>query len=268
MKLTLTSLCCLVIMVFMSCKDSPKVIKSVNNSSQNATVPIQSTGIFSENESSTQPETNVPPTTSEGMHTVKAVDVLQATRYVYVKVEEDGSEYWIATTKQEVDEGETYFYRGGLLKTNFESKEHNRIFDQIYLVSRIVPVNHANSVTSPNTNTTEDPIKSEMLTAGEVIKVSGSIPISDIIKAPKSYEGKEVQISGRCIKVNPNIMGRNWIHLQDGTQGDFDMVATTSIIIPEGQLVTIKGTINLDVDFGAGYLYDIIMEDAVILKMQ
>ena len=61
-------------------------------------------------------------------------------------------------------------------------------------------------------------------------------------------------------------MGRNWIHLRDGSQDDYDFVVTSSSMIPEGHVVTLSGTLNLDKDFGAGYRYDIIVENAQVIK--
>jgi hypothetical protein len=60
------------------------------------------------------------------------------------------------------------------------------------------------------------------------------------------------------------IMNRNWIHIQDGTGDKLDLTVTTTENIALGSVVTLKGTIALDKDFGAGYRYDIIMEGAVV----
>ena len=63
-------------------------------------------------------------------------------------------------------------------------------------------------------------------------------------------------------------MSRNWAHIQDGTDnnGNFDLTVTTQETVNIDELVTFEGTIALDKDFGAGYFYPIIMEEAVIIK--
>ena len=71
-----------------------------------------------------------------------------------------------------------------------------------------------------------------------------------MVKDPKKYEGKTVQISGKCVKVNPNIMNRNWLHIKDGTKDDFDLVITSDTFFPEGSEVTMKATVVLNKDFG------------------
>ena len=67
------------------------------------------------------------------------------------------------------------------------------------------------------------------------------------------------------VKVNNGIMGRNWVHVEDGSKSGgnpLNLTVTTSLQIPVGSQVTLKGTIALDKDFGAGYRYPIIMENA------
>ena len=94
----------------------------------------------------------------------------------------------------------------------------------------------------------------------------GTIKISDLVSDPKKYEGHTVQLSGKCVKVNPNIMNLNWIHLQDGSKDDFDMVITTNTFVPEGKLITIRAVVSLNRDFGAGYKYDLILENGTLVQ--
>ena len=68
------------------------------------------------------------------------------------------------------------------------------------------------------------------------------------------------------MKVNPNIMNRNWIHIKDGTKDDFDLVITSDKFVPEGSVVTMKAVVTLNKDFGAGYKYDLILENGTIVK--
>ena len=242
------------LLIFVGCKEKPKVISvpEDNRGTQHQT------GIFSET-----PSPHKPAFTND-LHTVKVEDVLQTPKYVYLHVQEGNKRFWIATAKQDVYVGETYFYRGGLLKTNFESKEYNRIFDTVYLVSKLVGTNHG--TTSPTPATASDKVKEPSQTppASVINHGEGVLRIADLVAYPDKYDGKTVMISGRCSKVNPNIMGRNWIHLKDGSQDDFDLVVTSDIAIPEGQSVTMTATVVLNKDFGAGYRYDIILENGKI----
>lgn len=261
----------------MGCQNKPKVIAPQNSNSTSAVEKEGDTGIFSDNsdnENQNVAKTNAAdqPPISNDMHTVTVKEVLPTSKYVYLNVQEGEEEFWIATQKQEVKEGETYFYRGGLLKTNFESKEYNRIFDKVYLVSKIVPANHGGggkgvieTHSVDETLPTENPNTAKADSERNIVK-EGSIKIADLVANPESYAGQTVQISGECVKVNPNIMGRNWIHLKDGSKDDYDLVVTSILQVMEGQIVTMKGKVSLNRDFGAGYRYDLIIEDGTMVQ--
>ena len=245
----------------VGCGNNPKVIETKKVDTSKKT-----TGVFSNNtQSNSEPNIDLPtstPAMGEDVHTVKALETIDASRYVYVRVQEGDETFWIATLKQPIEIGSTYHFHGGLLKTNFESKEHNKVFDKIYLVSNLISADHS----------MEQPANSAPITkvaAGQSVTkvdVKGSVKIKDIIANPKKYEGKVIQVSGKCVKLNANIMGRNWMHLQDGSKDGYDFVVTSDQMIPEGGIVTLAGTIHLKKDFGAGYFYEIIMEDASIVK--
>ena len=90
------------------------------------------------------------------------------------------------------------------------------------------------------------------------------ITIAKLISNKNDFVGKIISVKGIVTKVNEEIMGRNWIHIQDGTEaeGVFDLTITSNQNAQTGETVTFKGTIAIDKDFGYGYSYDIIMENA------
>ena len=251
----------IVLIILSSCNKGPKVIQS-SNSIENSD---ESKGIFYEVESKPLKSKQ---TVNSDMHMVVVMEVLKTTKYVYLKVKENEEQFWIAARKQDVNIGETYFYKGGLLKTNFESKEHNKVFDKIYLVTSLVQSNHGSN-TSNGSLSAQGSVENinEASSTKEEIKSnqSGSIKISELVKNYKEYEGKTVQISGKCVKINPNIMGINWIHIKDGSKDDYDLVITSNTFVQEGSLITMKATVTLDKDFGAGYKYDLILENGTIV---
>ncbi len=248
----------------MSCNNRPKVIQSSTEQNESP-----KSGIFTP-DPSTQVVTSTDQSFSDDLHTVLVNEVLQASRYVYLNVSEGESKFWIATRKQEVKKGETYFYRGGLLKTNFESKEYNKVFDTIYLISNLVSQDHSKHTGELNNSVQKNvPItqKEDIPThTDKIVEHKGSIKIAELIKDPKKYEGHTIQLSGKCVKVNPNIMDRNWIHLQDGSKNDYDLVITSNTFVPEGSDITIKATVVLNKDFGAGYKYDLILENGTLVQ--
>jgi len=88
--------------------------------------------------------------------------------------------------------------------------------------------------------------------------------LADLFANRAAHADKTVTVKGKVTKVNRAIMGKNWVHLQDGTSddGNFSLTITTEEDAKVDDIVAFTGTITLDKDFGAGYKYDIIMQDA------
>jgi hypothetical protein len=102
----------------------------------------------------------------------------------------------------------------------------------------------------------------------EVSHEEGIVPISELYKNPDSYKGKKIQVKGEVSKVNEAIMNRNWIHIQDGTvfEGKFDLTVTSQETFEVGQVVTLEGILSVDMDFGYGYSYEILLEEATVAR--
>lgn len=194
-------------------------------------------------------------------HKVVAEETLHTEKYTYVRVNENGESYWIAVPKTAVEIGATYYYKGGLLKKNFPSREYNRVFETLYLVSGISKQPSGSAVDQALSQTqSEDAIAPPK----DVKPAAGAVKIADIVGNLSKYEGKLVRVTGKCVKLNPMIMGRNWVHLQDGSANNFDLTITTMENVAVGDIVTMEGTIAVNKDFGAGYKYNVIMEGATL----
>lgn len=197
----------------------------------------------------------------EGYHKATAMEVIHASSYTYLKM--DGGENgptWIAVNKMEAEPGQVYYYAEGLEMNNFQSKELDRTFETIYFVQEI---------------TTEPPVEGQVPMAHKMVPpatqkdisitpAEGAVTIAEVYANKSDYAGEKVTVTGKVTKVNVDIMGKNWIHIQDGTshEGDFDLTVTTMDLPAVEDTVTFIGTIALDKDFGAGYKYDVIMENA------
>jgi hypothetical protein len=195
-------------------------------------------------------------------HKVKVKEVLNTERYTYLNVTEEGDKFWIAIPRKEVEIGGTYYYIGGLLKRNFQSKEFNRVFKILYLVSDVIP--HPINSSGPITH---EKHSGQGINSQKPIIVTpeeGAIKLSELFSDPARYQGMKVKVTGKCVKVNPKIMNRNWVHIQDGSGDGRDLTVTTTKKVSLGAIVSLEGIITLDKDFGAGYRYDIIMEEAIL----
>ena len=101
-----------------------------------------------------------------------------------------------------------------------------------------------------------------------IAKAEGGKTIPEIFDEKAALAGSKVTVRGKVVKVNAGIMGKNWVHVRDGSgaNGDNDLtVTTTSPSLPDvGDTVLVTGTVALDKDFGMGYQYAVIVEDAEI----
>ena len=251
----------IVLTILSSCEEKGKMTKLDKN---------ERTGVSRSSSSDNKARSNA--FSKNELHTVVVNEILPTQKYIYLNVNEGERQFWIAALKQNIEVGKRYIFKGGLLKTNFESKEYNRMFEEIYLVKNLVP-DHGNvmdseSQATPLKSTEQKEVKADELVVSEKIDVviEGSIRIDELVKNPEKYEGKTIQLSGICFKINPNIMKRNWIHLKDGSKDDYDLIITSDVFIPEGTEVTMSGVVGLNKDFGAGYKYDLIIENGILIK--
>ena len=91
-----------------------------------------------------------------------------------------------------------------------------------------------------------------------------TMSVADLHARRAELGGAQVSIAGTVIKVNNGIMRRNFVHVQDGTgSGDTDRVIFTSAQTAKvGDKIVATGTVNLNVDFGMGYHYAVLVEQA------
>jgi hypothetical protein len=206
------------------------------------------------------------------LHQVTVKEVLNATAYTYLFVVEGEKEYWMAIPLADVKVGQTYSYENGMEMKNFESKDLNRTFESVFFVESLMDSN------APiKTETAENPhgmakkveggVTSTKLSEG-ITLAKGAISLHDLFAGKDKLAGKTVILTGKVVKFNPDIMSKNWVHLQDGTSfnGLNDILITTLAKVKEDDIVTFKGTVVLNKDLGSGYQYDILVEDAVIVK--
>lgn len=207
---------------------------------------------------------------------IKVSEVIQGGSYTYISAMENGTEKWIAISKQMVNPGEVLYYYDALPMENFHSKEIDKTFDVIYFVNNISksPQGSGNAAkANPHAgNMPQHNGKVSTKKSDEILleKLDDELKIEQIFSAKENYEGKIIEIRGVVVKVNKQVMGKNWVHIQDGTSADgkFDLTITTQDEVKVGDEVTFKGKLYLDKDFGAGYFYDVIVEEAVLTGKQ
>jgi len=111
------------------------------------------------------------------------------------------------------------------------------------------------------------PVTTEKI-SDAVTPCEGCTKISDLFADMKSYKEKEIKVTGKVTKFNAEIMGKNWVHIQDGSEfeGKYDLTVTTAEVVQVGDIVTFSGKVALDRDFGYGYAYEILLEEGALVK--
>lgn len=189
-------------------------------------------------------------------HTGVVVETVTGGGYTYVNVDEQGNRFWVAAPQTTVDNGAQVSFAEQIWMVNFKSKALNRSFDKILFVSGIEVGSSAPGAS----------VASAANAAPEAAEVC---TIEDIFNKKRRLKGHLVKVRGEVVKVSENIMGRTWVHIQDGTGSEgtnkviFRSVNDTASV---GDTVTAQGKLETDKDFGFGYFYSVIVEDATFTK--
>lgn len=198
----------------------------------------------------------------------KVVETMDAGTYTYVQIEKNGKKTWAAIPKTSVVKGQTISLLPGVTMSNFESRTLKRKFHSIVFSAGIA---HAESLSEMKSPGSAGSIVTPMAKV-KVKKAKGpnAYTIAELYKKLGSLDKHKVVVRGEVVKVSPSIMHRNWIHLQDGTgslnHGNYELVVTSEDLPNKGDVVTASGTLHKDKDFGMGYKYKAILEEASIKK--
>ncbi len=203
----------------------------------------------------------------------KVVETMESGGYSYVLLEKNGKKTWVAVPQMKIKVGQEMSFRPGANMGPFTSKTLNRTFENIIFSAG--PVQPAGAGASNPTQVPRGGAAAAASTPSEKIKVEkaagpDAYTVSEIHAKSAALNEKTAVVRGKVVKVSEGIMGKNWVHLQDGTgeaaSGSNKLVVTTKDLPAVGDIVTMKGTIYKDKDFGSGYRYAVIMEKANIQR--
>lgn len=199
------------------------------------------------------------------------VETMNSGGYTYVQVDTGSEKIWAAAPEFQVKVGDPVVIPEGMPMTNYHSKTLNRDFDMVYFVDAIMvggemPAAGEAKMPEGHPPMTVQSAEKNGVDVSGVKKAEGGQTVADIFAGKTKLSGQEVKVRGKVVKFSPEIMGKNWIHLQDGTgkEGTNDLTITTSGMVKVGDTVIVVGKLTTDKDFGYGYKYDVILEDAKI----
>ena len=211
--------------------------------------------------------------------TGKVLETTNTAGYTYIRIDTGKKKVWAAAPTFTVKVGDKAAIAGGLPMPNYHSTSMNRDFDVVYFTGNVV-VNGVVPVVDPKmgelpkdhppiggASGSAKPTASAKLDFAGLKKAPGGKTVAEVFGAKEKLGGQKVVIRGKVAKYSAMIMGKNWIHLRDGTgsQGTDDLVVTTDAKVKVGDTILVTGNITLDKDFGAGYKYDVLIEDAKVV---
>lgn len=195
----------------------------------------------------------------------EVVETMNSGGYTYVRVKTAGDEVWAAGPETPVSVGDKVAMPAGMRMEDFKSEALNRSFDTVYFVSEIRVGSAGTAARVPQGHPPLSSVPEGMDFSG-IEPPDGGASIEAIYADKNELEGKVVIVRGKVVKFTPGVMGKNWIHLRDGTgtDGANDLTVTTDVSVSVGDMVTATGRVVLDQDFGFGYEYPVLVADAKV----
>ncbi|MFC2094419.1 nucleotide-binding protein [Bacteroidota bacterium] len=197
-----------------------------------------------------------------GSRSGEVIDKIDAGSYSYLQLKENDQVYWAAVPTMKIENGEQIFFSEYMEMKNFKSETLDRTFESVLFV------NDANKVADKKTlQMAHANLKPGNETEISVEPLDGGKTIAQIFNEKETLKNKTVKVRGKVVKFNGGIMNRNWIHIQDGTDnnGEYDLLITSNETAKVGDTITAEGKLATDKDFGAGYFYPVLVEDAKII---
>lgn len=198
----------------------------------------------------------------------KVTETMDAGGYTYVQVDTGSQKIWAAGPQQDMAVGTEVEISTQMPMQNFRSETLERSFDTLYFVNTFHAGGAGGMASGGNPHAGMGGMASKA--APEDMDFGGLEPADQTVAAvyddKTDLEGQPVRVRGKVVKALSGIMGTNWLHIQDGTgeAGANDLTVTTDTTVPVGSTVVVEGNLSVDRDFGSGYRYAVIIEDAKV----
>lgn len=189
----------------------------------------------------------------------EVLEVRDVESYTYLRLKTKDGETWAAVGRAPVVKGSEVTIENAMVMNNFESKSLKKTFKTIVF----------GTLGGAGAAAAARPVDIGDVNVARAVGANAHT-VEEIVTRAAELKDKPVLVRGKIVKYNPGIMGRNWVHLRDGSGMDAansnDILVTTQAQAKVGDVVTVKGTVRNDKDFGAGYSYKVLIEDATLQK--
>jgi hypothetical protein len=200
----------------------------------------------------------------------QVLEVKDVESYTYLRLKTKDGETWAAVGKAPLSKGAKVTIENVMVMTNFESKSLKKTFPTILFGTLAgaggSALGAANEMAAAHSSLAKTKDNGDI----HVAKASGANArtVAEIMTQAAELKDKPVLVHAKVVKYNPGIMGKNWIHLRDGSgsaaDNTNDILATTTNPAKTGDVVTVKGVVRTDKDFGSGYSYKVLIEEATL----
>jgi len=189
--------------------------------------------------------------------------------YTYLRLRTKNGEVWAAVPAAQVKTGAEVSIANPQTMSGFQSKALNRTFDTIIFGTLAgAGAQAAPDLRAMHAGANQAPKVPEVKV--EKAKGANAQTVAGIVASAPKFKDKPVTVRGQVVKFSPGIMGKNWLHLRDGTgssrDGTDDLIVVTNDSTSVGEVVLVSGTVRTDRDLGMGYSYKVLVEDARLAK--
>ena len=191
----------------------------------------------------------------------KVLEVKNTQSYTYLLLQAGKQDTWVAVGLSKVKAGDIVTIENAMEMKNFESKSLKKIFPRIFLGNLAGEGADAAKVQAASPTSAAAPLDVK------VSKAAGpnGHTVADVVTKADALNNKSVEVHAKVVKVNSGIMGKNWVHLRDGSgkpeDNSNDVMVTTKAETTVGSTVTAVGMVRTNKDFGSGYSYRVMLED-------
>jgi hypothetical protein len=206
----------------------------------------------------------------------KVLETTNVSSYTYVQVDTGKGKIWAAAPTFKVKAGDAVTISNSMAVAGYHSRTLNRDFDSVYFTDKVT-VNGAAAQWIESPATQARAAQAGRLPAGHpaidkkvevtgIKKTEGGITVEDIYAKKDELKDKTVVVRGKVTKFNGKILGKNWIHVKDGTgtTGNNDLMVTSDSKAKVGDTVVVTGKVSVNRDFGSGYKWPVMLENAKV----
>jgi len=187
-------------------------------------------------------------------------ETLDAGGYTYIKIMLDNQPLWAAGPVTPVNIGDRISFSSDMPMNNFYSKTLQRNFKILYFVDAFAINGKYSKAPAAALNNgvakKPPPVKLKIFE-----KAENGQNVAEILENKDSLEGKVLRVRGQVSKFTANVMGKNWIHIRDNSSQQ-DLTVTTDVKAALNDIIVVEGQLVLNKDYGYGYVYDVLIEDA------